>query len=349
MINKIFELLYNKVLVGIVVGSSSITVHIEILSKNETQSSFTKEFETSTFNDEVYEYIYSYISQTPYYYVSILDYHTSQGALPTCNSDKFPMYTDLLSLKHKCYKDRWSYYTTKQNVKDIEKSYEKIGVDFIFSPFVVLSKFFKDKLSEHNSMFVLLQDDFVSLSIFSDSQLLYALHTEIKQSKQEEDEALVMEDDEDVLDMQDDEIELDSIDLDDVDIDDAIGSLDDFGDIEDLDSLDDIEDFSDSKDLEEELEDEYEEANEDDENEDDEKLDSKDYDTFLVIQNAIENYYKDDLYDSEFIEKIYIADTMNISDDLKRYVEDELFLSIYIRKTDLVAEVCDLTKMELGL
>lgn len=349
MLDKIFQYLYNKIFVTIVVNDTFSTVHIEVVSnKGDVVSNHTKEFETTSLSDDMYDYIEQYTEQSPYHYVSVLDYSSSQGAVPTCKVDEFSLYTDLLSLKHKCFKDKWAFFTTKQNIKEIEKTYEDIGVDFIFSPFVVLTHFFKDKLSEKNSMFVLVQEDAVSLCSFSDSKLLYATHKKIVKNHQ--DEELMME--EDILEMEDDDgIELDSIDLDDVDIDDAIGgSLDDFGDIEDLDSLDDIEDFSDSKDLEEELEEEYEDVNADESSsKDDEKVDSKDYDIFLIVQNAMEHFYKDDIYDSEFIEKVYVADSIGLDDDLKKYLEDEMFVNAYIRKTDLLAEVLDITKTELGL
>ncbi len=353
MLDKIFQYLYNKIFVTIVVNDTFSTVHVEVVShKGSVQDSATKEFETTSLSDDMYDYIEHYTEQSPYYYISVLDYSLSQGAVPTCRVDDFSLYTDLLSLKHKCFKDSWAFFTTKQNIKEIEKNYEDIGVDFIFSPFLVLSHFFKDKLDEKNSMFVFVQEDAVSICVFSHSELLYATHKKIVKNHHEEEDELVMEDD--MLDMDDDAIELDSIDLDDVDIDDAIGgSLDDFGDIEDLDSLDEIEDFSDSKDLEEELEDEYEEANEEDEkdkdDEEDEPVDSKDYDVFLIIQNAMEHFYKDDIYKSEFVEKIYVADSIGLDDDLKKYLEDEMFVSAYIRKADLLAEVLDITKMELDL
>ena len=53
-------------------------------------------------------------------------------------------------------------------------------------------------------------------------------------------------------------------------------------------------------------------------------------------------------YKSEFVENIYIADSIGISSDLKKYLEEELFLNVYVRHVNLPAEVCEIAKMELS-
>jgi len=138
------------------------------------------------------------------------------------------------------------------------------------------------------------------------------------------------------------ELEDDSIDLEDIDAIEDIDLFDDFGDIEDLDSIEDIDEFSESKDLEEEFHQELEEVplNEADGF-------NEDYQRFALIQSAVNHFYKDERYESEFIENIYVADGIGVSRDLKRYLEEEMFLSVYIRKIELVSSICELSRLEL--
>jgi hypothetical protein len=345
MFNRFFELLYLKVFVNIVIGHSKTTIYIEMLDrKNSVVKSDQESFDVIYLDEEMYEYISDAIKETPYYYISVLDNSLSQGAIPTCEKNKIENYHDMISSEYKCYNNKWIYYTEKSDLYGIEKTFEKVGVDFIFSPFVVLRNFFKDKIDTHLAMFILIEDSVLALSVFSKSELLYAEHLEI--SHEFSSEELLIDDDVSI-DVDDDDLSLDdedSIDLDSIDALDDIDELDDFGDIADLDSIDDIEEFSEGKDLEEEL---FEEAEEEKERESVKDSFNEDYQRFSLIQTSINNFYQDERFKSEFIESVYIADSVRVSPDLKKYLEEEMFLNVYIRHIDLGAEICELAKMEL--
>lgn len=339
MLNTLCEILYNKVVVTIIVGRSKTTVYIEVINKQDILNVYEEVFETETLNNEVYEYITFFTNETPFFYVSVLDNSASQGAIPTCAKQETSYFYDLSASEHKCFNDKWIYYTAKSDLYELEKVYKKIGLDFVFSPFVVLAHFFKDKIDDHLAMFILIEDTAISLTVFQNSELLYGKYLEINL---EETEELLM-DDENI-----EEVDLDeddhSIDLDDINTIDDIDELDDFGDIADLDSIEEIDEFSESKDVEEELaEREYEEEFplevSDELNED--------YQRFIRIQSSVNNFYKNEKYTSEFIENVYIADSIGLSLDLKKYLEEEMFLNVYIRHIDLAHEVCELTKAEL--
>ena len=339
MFNKLYERLYVKVLVSIIIGHTKTIVYIEILNKSGTLNSYEEEFDTKYLSTQMYEYITSYTKETPYFYISILDYSPSQGAIGTCSKHKVGYFEDLSASEHKCYNDKWTYYTAKTDVYAIEKVYEKIGVDFIFSPFVLLANFFKDKIDTHLAMFVLIQEGSLALSVFNKSELLYAEHLDIE-TEITSDELI---DDNDIAEIEKEMQE--SIDLDDIaSLDDLDELDDDFGDIADLDSIDELDDFDETKDIEEELA----------ENEDMQEYPMKDtdglnedYQRFSLIQNAVNTFYKDEKFESEFIENVYIGDGIGVSSDLKKYLEEEMFLNVYVRHVDLASELCAITKMEL--
>lgn len=339
MLSKFYESLYLKIFVNIVISSSKTTVYIEMLDFNgKLINSEEKSFNVIYLDMDMYDYISNAIKESPYHYISILDNSLSQGAMPTCTKNKLEFYHDISSCEYKCYKDMWTYYTEKTDIYNIEKAFEKIGVDFIFSPFVVLSNFFKDKIDSQLAIFVIAEESVLTLSVFNKSELLYAERLDM--TNEIEDEELIIEDhDIDEIDLDDEE---ESINLDDIDALDDVDELDDFGDIADLDSIEEIDEFSEAKDIEEELleqEDEYTENESEGFN--------QDYQRFSHIQSSINHFYQNDKYKSEFVENIYIADYAGVTPDLKRYLEEEMFLNVYIRHLDLCVEVCEMAKMEL--
>jgi len=337
VLSTILESLYLKVLVNIVVQRESTLVHIELCSKKGIVEEVSTEFNTTLFNNQMHDFISEYIKESPYFYIAILDTSIVQGAIPTCEKNKLNYYYDLSMSEYKCFDNKWIFYTAKNDICQIEREYEDIGVDMIFSPFVVLANFFQDKIDNNLAMFVLVQDGCISVAVFENSQLLYAEHLDI----------LTGDESDDILLTEDIDLDLDSgIDLEDIDVDDGgIDALDEFGDIEDLDSLEDIDEFSESKDVEEELYESDESLPEDEENE----AFNEDYQRFTLIQSAVSHFYKDDKYESRFIENVYIADGVGVTNELKKYLEEEMFFNVYVRHADLAIEVCELAKMELDL
>ncbi len=332
MLSKLFESLYLKVFISIVVFRAKSVVYVETVGKSGVIDTFEESFDTTGVDAKMYEYISTHLSESPFYYISILDKSLSQGACPSCSSKEMSQYFDVSSSKYICYAKSWSSYTSKLDIHSLEKEYSKIGLDFIFSPFVVLAKFFKDKIDTNMAMFILIEDSFITLSVFDNSELLYAQHLDM-QHHEDSDELLMQENDVD-----DTDLEIDDIDLEDFDAD----ELDNLGDIEDLDTVDDLDEFSDAKDIDEESEDKSDDLPI-------KEIDSfnEDYQRFLLIQGAISDFYKNEKYKSQFIESTYIADGVGVSGDLKRYLEEEMFLNVYVRSMDLNVEVCELAKAEL--
>lgn len=341
MIESLIEKLYSKVFVSIVVNKYDVTVQVDFVSRRKgVTASYEERFKCSYINDTMISFIESHISQSPYYYISILDMSPKQGVIPTCSKTQLSYYCDVTESEYRCYHDKWTYYTPQADLYEIEKIYKEIGVDFIFSSFVVLEKFFADKIDSHLAMFALVEENFISLAVFDNGKLLYGQCLDMEN---------VADSDEFLLDGVETEEELDldeGINLEDVDVVDDIDEMDDFGDIEDLDALEDINEFAETEDLEEELQQEVEEEIEENENQ---EGFNEDYQRFSLIQSSINHFYKDPKYESTFVEHIYIADDVGISPDLKRYLEEEMFLTVYVRKVDITTEISQLAQEEVGV
>ena len=340
MLDTFLEALYNKVFVNILVKRSSTDVYIEIRSKKGVIDHFQESFDTTILSHQLLEFINSYTKESPYFYISFLDISAEQGALPTCEKNRLGFYGDVSASEYKCHDKKWTYYTSKTDLYIMEKRYAKIGVDFVFSPYSILSNFFKDKIPTTLAMYILVQDSFISLSIFDNGALLYAQQLDMETTSEDKDEILTS--------IEEEEISLDieqSINLEDIDVDDDImQDLDDFGDIEDLDSIEDIAEFSQDKDLDEELADAAEELEVEEPHE---ASFNEDYQRFSLIQASLNHFYNNEKYDSKFVETVYIADGTGLSSDLKDYLEEEIFLNVYLRRIDINMEVCKLAQREL--
>jgi len=340
MLSKFFELLYNKVFVNIVVNKHAVVVEIDTYTKKGSIDSVEESFETSDINEKMISFIKSYIAETPYYYISVLDISTQQGVIPSCDKTKLANYHDLGDSKYQCFEKKWTYYTSKADLYAIEKTYEKIGIDFIFSPFSVVAHFFHEKIQENMALFTLVQDNFLALCVFENGELIFGQYLDMENTQEHEDLLLDSVEEENDLDF---DLE-DGIDLEDVDVIDDLESDEDFGDIEDLDSIEDIDEFSQTQDVEEEF---YQESEEEIKENASSDGFNEDYQRFSLIQSAVNYFYKDTRYDSKFIESIYIADAAGVSPDLKTYLEEEMFLNVYIRQIDLPFEISSLAQEEV--
>jgi len=332
VLSKLFEGLYHKVFINIVIHRSKTVVYIEECAKDKVIQSVEESFKTTLLDVRMENFIKSYVNESPFHYISILDTSHSQGAAPTCKSKSFSQFFDINASKSLCYAERWVFYTSNSDLHMVKKEYARIGIDFVFSPFIVLARFFKDKIDTHMSMYVLIQESSLSLVVFDHSELLFADHLDMNHFKNLDD--LSMDESPDIeLDM--------SVNLDDVDVEDDVSELDDFGNIENLDDFEDMEEFSEMKDEPEVFSNDKEiPANFS------EGL-NEDYQRFSLIKNSLSHFYKDEKYKSQFVESVYIADAIGVSGDLKKYLEEEMFLSVFIRKIDLCAEICDLAKAEI--
>ena len=339
MFNKLSEFFYLKAFINIIITASKTIIYTEVLNNKGVVSSYEETFQTKYFSLDMLSYIEYFTKETPFFYVAILDNSISQGCIPVCSKNEIAYFHDMSTSEYKCFDKKWTYYTSTNHLYEIEKSYEKVGLDFIYSPFVVLHFFFKDKINSSLALFILIEEEAISLSVFNKSELLYGEYIDINIELPSE-ELLLLDD------LEVDEINIheeETIDLDDLD---SIDEIDDFGDIADLDSIEEIEEFAESKDVEEELaetEEEMEHALE----EEPDGL-NEDYQRFVLIQSAINEFYKNEKFTSEFIENTYIADAIGVSRDLKKYLEEEMFLNVYVRHINLAHEVCSLAKMELA-
>lgn len=344
-LSKVIERLYLKVFVGIVTMHNKCNVVIEIEKGGDVGERITESFETGSINAEIVEFIEPYLDESPFFYVAILNPMKNQGALPTCLERKAKEFFDTSTAVTLCQDRRWMVYADKMELDVLKEQYRSIGLDFIFSPFLVINYFFHDKISSDTASFVLIEEDAVSVSVFYEGNLLFAQYIPME----EEDGLLTDVELDDAVSLSfelEDEASEEGIDLDDINAIEDLEDLDGLNDIEDLDALEEIDDFSDEPAKAAQRNDVEDKNGAGDEETSLEGF-NQDFKRYELIQSALKNFYNDPKYENRFIEFVYVADGCNVSDDLKYYLEEELFLKVYIRKIDLAAEIVDLARAEV--
>lgn len=339
-LNKLIARLYPKVYVGITVSNTDMHAVVELCQNGDVREHISKHFEEVSVQT-MKTFLDAYLSESPFHYVALLNNRDEQGALPVCADQKAREFIDTAMTISLCQKRGWMLYAYKPDLDDLKKEYAGIGLDFIFSPFSILERFFADKIGSAASLYVLAEEDAVSACVFADDKLLYARRLGIGR---EDDMMLGEESNHNAISLSF-ELEAEGIEegleLDDINAIDDLDGLDDLQEIEDLDMADDLETFA------EEDEAPVEDTAVDDS---DETVTmegfNKDYKRFQLIQTALHHYYSESKYDNRFVESVYVADGCGLSDDLKHYLEEELFMKVYVRKIDIASEIVDLAKTE---
>ncbi len=343
-LSRIIKNLYQQIFIGIVVQRTSVKVHVQMRKGKKIESEKSREFVISGArpSPELNEFIKSYMDESPFAYIAILNDALNQGAIPTCSMHQAENFSDLGSCVTLCNENKWMVYSEKSELNHIQKRFAQSGLDFIFSPFFILATYFADKTAGKTSLLALIQDDYLSLCIFGEGELLFANHytttdavedemmsSDLEESA-EESLGFNLEDDDDL-----------SINLDDIDALDELDALDDLDNLQDLDDLDDLDDIEDFEESLNEAVEESEVALEEAKTKYDSKIDnfSDDYKRFQLIQAALQHFYADEKYNNKFVEEIYIADAAGSGPDLSRFIEEELFVSVFKRTIDLDKEI----------
>ncbi|MEA2111342.1 MAG: hypothetical protein U9P71_04775 [Campylobacterota bacterium] len=337
-LSRVFERLYVKVYVGIIVSKTKIevlivTCHGEKCKKNRL------EFEASTTASGLHDFIADATAETPFYYISVLNNSVNQGAIALCENKGAMDFYDISLSKTICVNNSYMLYSSKYDLDKIKSSFKSFGVDFIFSPFTLLTHIFKEKIDSKAQLYVLIQEDNLTMAVMQKGTLLYGAYDQIENSASSADfdDKESEAEEEIVFDLEEDD---DAVSIDDLD---ALDELTDLDDLEDLDSIDDLDDFSD-----ETLE-IGEESVEEDSVDDDEVPEDfgEDYHRYKMISKRLQEYYEDSRYDNEFVESVYIAECSESSEDLKRYLEEELFLSVVVRHVELNDFLVDISQEEV--
>jgi len=334
---------FTNLFISIVEGEDSYRLFCKVLKNNKLLKKFDKTFDIAP-NDEkldsaIEDYIVSLQEKYNTVYIALLLNSMGQGSIKgTHDKDfqKFSVHSN--SVKAVKFKS-WSSYVSYIDINWIQKTYKYIGLDFVYSPFVILYNLLSAYKLKHNlTLYILNQEASITIGIFKGDTLcfgaFYKVDNNVKLSvsmdiddwedEKEDNSASMVE-----LDNLDSEKLLSSDELSELTaLDDELGDGK-FSDLKDEDNLDNLS-SSESEDLGiEDLE-----------------LYGRDLDVFQFLQKVLGEYYKNDIYESDFIENAIIFDGYDIGEEMIGRIEDDLMLNLEIHKIDIAEVVCDLSVKE---
>ncbi len=337
------ERLVQKIFIAIVKQDSGYEVATQSVKKKKTLFKERHHFEGKELSAAMKRHIHEMMALSPIFYISTLNLQANQGAYEGCSHPIDANGIERIGVKTLCRDKQWTQYAGVDELNTLMYEYENVGLDFIFSPFSILEHFFADKMSEGFALYALAAEGTLSIAIIDKGKVEYAHHSLLTQTKKEQSvselELPISEADEeiDVGGIRLDEIEM----LEDLDI---IDELDSLADIEDLNELEEITEFTEDQPTMEEKRMEYQQRSFSLKG----VLDGshEDFQRFNLIQGALDRFYNSDQCKNRFVETVFIADTKGESADLKRFLEEELFLNVLVRHIDLCDEVNALALLE---
>ncbi|MDP3291350.1 MAG: hypothetical protein Q8M43_04885 [Sulfuricurvum sp.] len=339
------ERFYRKIFIAIVQDGGSHDVRVVAQKQKKLLYKENRRFEGTSSYEDMVSFLRKYIDESPLYYVALLNPEPKQGALVGCSQHIADDMEEIIGTKTLCRNGKWLLYSSQRELDALEHQYRTLGLDFIFSPFSILEHFFADKIKGGFALYALAQKNSFSIVLFEEGKLEYAHHYTMTEKS-----GMGIEDESNTAGFavgikEEEEIErgisLDDIEsLDDLDI---LEELDDLSDIEDLDTLEEIAEFS-----EDELTYEEKRITSSHGNDIKSEMDrfNNDYRRFELIQRTLIRFYGGEHCRNRFVETVYIADAYGSGSELKRYLEEELFLNVLIRHIDVADEVIALSMVE---
>ena len=327
MTTRFLRKFFKTAFIGIVVDDDKCEICTKTYKGSKELTSVSKSFQlqNNAFPTTLTASIEQTYKDNPYVYTSTLLTTINQGAISECSKEAYTKFqVETRNVQSLCINGKWAVYTSKTDIDSIENKYDKLGgIDFVFSPIVILERFFAKELSQNSVIMTALKlKSIVCVAVFDNKKLLYSSFMSIKSPEHagpaEETKAGGIEDffDEDgVHELNDNSM---------VDLDDLSIELDE----EAMQPLsDNIEDEG-MKNQKPSLPVSLEDAGN--------NLKLADF-----IKDSFNEFYKNPVYESAFIDKVYIADPYENSNDTKLILENELLLSVQIIEINIGEILCN--------
>ncbi len=354
---------YPKVYITIIMESYYCDVYARVEKAGSVKNEERKRFEIQKYqiSEEVRQFIERYERKSPFSYTTLLNPGKKQGAIPSCT---YTGHKEDVVLCLGSKKKPWALYSNAQELLDIQHRFKKVGLDFIIAPFALLSELYQSYHTAEARMFALVLEKKIAVCVFQDKVMLFARYYDLEADEDEEIDEFALEEDSAHLALDEEPLEETNKDLD-LDLDINIDSLDespmddldapeDLESLEGLDSLDEIDDL-DNLDEEEALtdfqEDDSDEAKEAEAEllEEEQSLEgfSINYKRFETLQTAMHDFYHLSDIESSFIEEIFLTGEVGDCQDLKAYLEDELFVKVETKPIEVHQSLLKLVKEEV--
>lgn len=320
LFTSLVSLFFSKVIIAIDVDASSCFLKIVRRKYGTIKEDVTKEFKVTDnkIPMDAIKLIYQYRKKYPFSYVVIMLKILAQGILLHRHNRKVIMGDLKLNECEIVTKDNLLFFAKKAMLKDFLRRYNNInGVDFLFSPFLLIHDHIKHFPTPGRNLYVLLQRSNITLMIAQGGKISFSSFFLVSS---------------DVQNTSDDEYQTNSY----------FTNYDEIDDLSDFDSLSNlsldhlkldmfIPNF---------------------EKEDHKIIYYNDIPMAKTIAKTITDslmeYYQNPLYGGTFIDKIIFLDACKINDDAFSLIARETMIESVKRDFDLLGALIQFARTEIG-
>ena len=343
---------FPNLFIAVIMHETECVLRCKLVKNQVTQKTLTKTFPISptseSLDSAMTEYLISLQDEYRFVYISYFLNSLGQGAFERSGAPSFHKHNiDIANVHHIAFKKEWSAYASFIEIKWVKNLFSEVGVDFIFSPFVLLNEFIEtQKPKTKQTCYILNTQDSFAVSVFEGQKLLFGAFfktnsdTLFTHSSDVEDWEHEQKQEEFISEVEIPELSLDENSN-------EIEELDSFSELSELDDMDNVSRASSFSDVKPKTLNHLKNIEDIKEKDVDLELYGRDLLVYKYLKSALEEYYHNPLYKSEFIDEIVILDGYEVSSDLIRQLEDELMMNVEIHKVDLAEQVCDIAIKEV--
>jgi len=356
-IRTVLQKKFQNLFVAIVLSEAECILRCKVLKNGAIAKTFTKTFPLSspleTLDGAVENYLMNLQDEYQFVYIAFLLNSLGQGAIEGSGNSSFTKHNvDIQNVHNVTLYNQWSTYASYIEIKWAKNLFANVGLDFIYSPFIILSDFIvSQKLKNKPTCYLLNCQDFFVLAIFEEKKLHFGAFfktqsdtsftrsDDINDWENEHEEEGVLDSEElPTMPVEEDEHE---------EHDEGIEELSELGELSELEDIDDLRSTDSFSDIDEKTIGSFRGMEGIKEEDISLELYGRDLLVYKYLKTALEEYYHNPLYTSEFIDEIIIFDGYEISSDLIHQLEDELMMDVEVHKVDVSDRMCDIAIKEV--
>ncbi|PAF53388.1 hypothetical protein BKH42_06095 [Helicobacter sp. 13S00482-2] len=327
---KLIRTFFSNVFIGINIDGRTCSIKIIRIKDGKTLENINREFKT--INNEIpieaVKLIRKYQKKYSFCYIGVMSKSYNQGVIRS--KEKKEDYSKYGIDAKECniidFKT-WKVYIKNAEIKEnIEKFFKINGIDYLFSPFVIIYSKIKNELDSKTRLYILQERSSISLLVADNAEIYFGGYFMVEGEMEDVnisdtntenffDVVIPKDHKEEIEEDFDDEIE----DLEDLDSDIFINKLNEKLLIDNQEEnltkgkVDDIYKVSVVAD---------------------------------IIQNSLMEFYSNDLYDSKFIEEFVILDVYGMSEGALDYLRDKMMIQVSKKSFSLTDALADLSRIE---
>lgn len=304
--------------VGVALLENSCKVYVKKVKNFKVIYRAKKSFDIESKDQlsvEVINYLNTLQEEHEQTYIALFLNTLGQGAIAGCSAAAYEKFgVDKKNVKSLCVDKEFTIYASLIDIQWVDKIFEKVGLDFVFSPFLILNNFAKkEPIDDEIKLYILNTYNGLTIMIKQGHKLLYGSFFNI--AKEEN----LLHDDFENVDSSN-EINLE---------DDFFEEFDDEDDseLEEMQNLEDGSDFDEDALLD--------------------RLSEKDARLVKYLDASLKEFYNSDLYDSAFISCVKIYDDASMNEDVIHHIESELLLDTSIENINILDFIIEISEEEV--